>query len=80
MRPRHPKKDVEAGLARILADPWWRLEMPTKTGHVWAELKCGHGSGGCIVWIWSSPSSPSAHAKRIITRRGGVHTDRERYT
>lgn len=68
MRARHPKKDVEGAIALILRDRWWRLELPRKQGHVWGELKCERGQGGCIVRIHSTPQSPSAHAKHLVAR------------
>ena len=65
MRRRHPKKEVEEALAAILADQWWHLEQPRKTGHVWGVLKCGLGRGGCLVRIPSTPQSPSEEGEQL---------------
>ena len=65
MRRRHPKKEVEEALTAILEDPWWRLEQPRKTGHVWGVLKCGHGRGGCMRSVFGTPASPSEYARKL---------------
>lgn len=65
MRRRHPKKEVEEALAGILEDPWWRLEQPRKTGHMWGVLKCGFGRNGCMRSVWGTPRDPAGHARDL---------------
>lgn len=64
-RPRHPKKDVEAVIAEVMATDLFRLSKNTGRGHRWATLLCRIGHREHTIAVWSTPKSPSNHAKQI---------------
>src|SRR3989442_15689288 len=64
---KHKDKEVQEAIDAILADPWWRLEQKTRTGHVWGTLYCGQRDrAGCKIWIHSTPEVPSSHARKLL--------------
>jgi len=65
-RPRHPKKEVEDAV-RFAESRGWVVTM-RGGGHAWGVLRCGSGSGAghCQVWVFSTPSDPGTHAKKIV--------------
>lgn len=78
-RPRHPDKHIEAAVA-YAESKGWRVEMAS--GHAWGRMYCPHADrGGCRPSVWSTPSGPENHAKRLIRlvdkcpHKGGEHDD-----
>jgi hypothetical protein len=65
LRPKHPKKDVEAALQEAEAEGF-RVE--TGRGH-WGVMYCPSTDpeDRCPqpFWIWSSPANSTNHAKQI---------------
>jgi len=64
MRARHPKPEVEAALREAEA-AGWRVEASVG-GHRWGVMRCPEQSwAGCQESIWSTPTNPGNHAKRL---------------
>ncbi|HEU5244120.1 MAG TPA: hypothetical protein VFU33_06945 [Gaiellaceae bacterium] len=57
---KHPNKDIEKAL-KAAENAGWTV-TPKASGHNWGEMKCG---SGCRASIWSTPKSPTNHAKQI---------------
>lgn len=59
---RHPKKEVQEALERVLAGGWWDLRA---SGH-WSVLYCNKGErDGCRIGVSGTPQDPGTHARRI---------------
>ena len=69
-RNKHPKKEVEEAICYVEARGW-RIEAVSGSGHAWGKMYCPANSKACrcgefcISSIWSTPKSPSNHAKQI---------------
>jgi hypothetical protein len=66
VRPRHPKKAVEAAVAFAEGRGWrWRKGE----GHCWGRLKCIRADrSGCQVSVYSTPRNAEDHARAIVRR------------
>jgi hypothetical protein len=62
VRPRHPKKAVEAAV-RHAESIGWRFEK--RTGHNWGRLFCPYGHPDCQIGVYSTPRNLDEHAKMI---------------
>jgi len=64
----HPKRDVERAL-RHAESQGWRIECGGS--HAWGKLYCPYNQDDCrcgefcIACIWSTPKSPSNHARAL---------------
>jgi hypothetical protein len=56
---RHPNKEIRKAL-KLAHQSGWSLEEGK--GHRFGTVRCGTG---CAVAVWSTPRTPSTHAKRI---------------
>jgi hypothetical protein len=66
MRPRHPKKHIEAAVG-YAESRGWRVEL--SAGHAWGFLLCPrYGQGGCDIAVYSTPRVPENHARQIRRR------------
>lgn len=86
-RPRHPKKEIENALQYAESHGW--IIEHSGGGHSWGSMKCPYNDSDCrngdycLVQIWSTPSVPEKHAKRLTsivdkcTRRKQQEEDRE---
>lgn len=54
-RPRHPKKDVEAAIADVMASGLFRFSKNSGRGHRWATLLCRIDHREHTIAIWSTP-------------------------
>ncbi|MFG0315286.1 MAG: hypothetical protein ACF8LL_14015 [Phycisphaerales bacterium] len=62
-RPRHPKPEIEKAV-QYAEQLGWTVRMAS--GHAWGRLYCPLSSReGCIISVWSTPRSPSNHARHI---------------
>ena len=62
-RPRHPDKNIEAAVQYAESLGW---TVTISTGHSWGRLFCPKSSrDGCIVGVYSTPSNPFQHARRV---------------
>lgn len=68
VRRKHPNKEVEAAVAYAEANGW-RVELAR--GHAWGRLYCPFNDTECrcgefcIIGVWSTPRSPTSHARQI---------------
>lgn len=64
VRPRHPKKAVEAAVAYAETQGWrWRKGA----GHCWGRLMCERSDrGGCQISVNSTPRNAEDHARGIL--------------
>jgi hypothetical protein len=63
-RSRHPKKEIEAVL-RYAESRGWRV-IQSKRGHRWGVILCPLASQeGCQHGVFSTPRSPTAHARDL---------------
>ena len=68
MRPRHPRKEIE-GAVVYAESKGWVFKSPGSSAHCWGRIKCPAGErGGCIISVWSTPSSAENHARQIKRR------------
>jgi hypothetical protein len=82
MRPRHPKKHIEAAVG-YAESRGWRVEL--SAGHAWGFLLCPrYGQGGCDIAVYSTPRSDGGSIG-VRTRKGAengirtrIHPDRRR--
>ncbi|MDE2977519.1 MAG: hypothetical protein OXU63_08355 [Acidobacteriota bacterium] len=64
MRPRHPKKEVEAAV-REAEEAGWTVTLSPR-GHSWGVMKCSEASrDGCRAWVASTPRNPGNHANDL---------------
>ena len=61
----HPNKDIRAAI-KYATDLGWRFDKSGPRAHTFGGLYCPHGRGGCIVRVFSTPRSTTAHAQWII--------------
>jgi len=62
-RPRHPHSEIEAALA-YAEDHGWTIEK--RRGHAWGVMLCPvNQRGGCRQSIYSTPRSPTHHARHL---------------
>lgn len=67
-RKKHPHKDIEYAL-RYAEGQGWRID--DKGGHAWGKIYCPYNDNDCrcgefcIASVWSTPKSPTAHARQI---------------
>ncbi len=72
VRPRHPKKAIEAALTMAEASGWM---IEPRSGHAWGIMRCPAGErGGCQVSIWSTPRNADNHAKQLTKECDQVPT------
>jgi len=76
-RPKHPKKEIEEAL-RHLESLGWRIEKAVgRSAHSWGFALCPHNNrecrGGvfCRMSIWSTPRSPKAHGRNLLSKAAG---------
>jgi hypothetical protein len=63
-RPRHPNKNIEKAI-RYAESHGWRVLVGG--AHAWGFLLCPERSReGCRLSVWSTPRSPTDHAKDIL--------------
>jgi len=70
-RDKHPQKEIESAL-KYAESKRWRVEKSKgKSAHAWGRIYCPTRlkpcSGGerCITSVWSTPKSPTNHAKQL---------------
>jgi hypothetical protein len=62
-RPRHPNKEIEAAVRYAEAHGW---EYVRPGSHAWGILRCPfRGRGGHQARVWSTPRSPTDHARDL---------------
>ena len=67
VRRRHPKLEIEDALVFAEQRAW--VVRDTAAGHKWGDMRCAEASrDGCRESIWSTPTSPGNHAKRLKAR------------
>ena len=63
LKGRHKDKDIQVAIEYAQAKGWTLVRGGS---HAWGFLYCPESSrDGCRVPIWSTPGSPSTHAKVI---------------
>ncbi len=67
-RKKHPNKDIENALKYAEAQGWL---VETGGSHAWGQMKCPYNDKECRCGefcrasIWSTPKSPTNHARQI---------------
>ena len=63
----HPNKHIREAIEYAIGRRW-RFAKAGPRAHVYGELFCPHGAGGCIVRVFSTPANAQSHAKRIVQK------------
>lgn len=62
----HSDKHINEAIEYAVSKGWeWQKSGPRAHSH--SRLRCGfHERGGCILYVWSTPRTPQAHARRLM--------------
>lgn len=78
IRKKHPDKDIEKAIC-YAEEQGWQYKATGNSAHAWGRLLCPlHEREGCSMSVWSTPRSPSTHAKQIVQKVNVCqHTQKE---